>query len=546
MLKKEMNMKMKKLSLFVCYILLLGSCDILDKSPLDEIGDDAFWQDQTLVEYYVNDLYYEIPVDGQLLQENRTDNSVSAQRDKYRSAYFMFNYNLITASDPGEDIWSDYYIKVRKCNRFFERIGDAPLDEETKALLTGQVYFMRALFYFDLVKNYGGVVLLDKVLTLEDDWNLPRATEEECYDFIRKDLEKAIELLPESWSGSDKGRATKGAAYALRSRVNLYSRQYGDVIKDCQAIYDLNQYELVPGDTPEKYRSIWWTTNKDNREIIFDIEYKSPDVYNNMMVCNMVCYLNEKYSDRGWGGLGPTQEMVDEFEMADGSPATAYADAPEDAVFDVNECGIYEGREPRFYANIVYHGSQIFAKADKGAVTVDHYLYDSPDKGDASLTGYNVWKWIDYDNYGYPYEGAGSPDFSTNWIMFRYAEIFLNDAEARLETGDVDGALKAVNVIRRRVGLPDLTETNPDLLRGLIRKERRIELAYEDQRFYDVRRWCIGGETQGKLHGVLFTSPTKFKVVTTDTRTWDDRLYLLPIPYDEILRQSALVQNPGY
>lgn len=527
-------------------LLMLGSCDILNKSPLDEIGDTSFWQDETLVEYYVNDLYYEIPVDGLLLAENRTDNSVSAQRDKYRSAYFMFNYNLITASDPGQDIWSDYYIKVRKCNRFFERIGDSPLEESTKNKLVGQVYFMRALFYFELVKNYGGVVLLDKVLTMDDDWNLPRASEEECYDFIDADLQKAIELLPEVWTGSDKGRATKGAAYALKSRVDLYRGSYENVVKDCQAVYDLGLYELVPGDTPEKYRSIWWSTNKDNKEIIFDIEYKSPDVYNNMMVCNMVCYLNEKYSDRGWGGLGPTQEMVDEFEMADGTPAVQYANAPEDAVFDLNECGIYEGREPRFYANIVFQGSQIFFNGDNGAVTVDHYLYDSPDKGDASLTGYNVWKWIDYDNYGYPYEGASSPDFSTNWILFRYAEIFLNDAEARLELGDIPGALEAVNVIRHRVGLPGLTETDPAKLRELIRKERRIELAYEDQRFYDVRRWRIGEQTQNRLHGVRFISETQFQVVTTDTRVWDDRLYLFPIPYDEILRQSALVQNPGY
>lgn len=541
-----MIMKKIKFPVLIACVVLLTGCDILNKDPLDEIGDDAFWQDETLTEYYVNDLYYEIPVDGLLLQENRTDNSVSAQRDKYRSTWFMFNYNLITASDPGQDIWNDYYIKIRKCNRFFERIGDSPLDDDVKALLTGQVYFLRAMFYFDLVKNYGGVVLLDKVLTMEDNWDIPRSSEEECYEFILADLEEAIKLLPEAWSGKDKGRATKGAAYALKSRVDLYGERYEEVIKDCQAIYDLGCYELVPGNTPEQYRSIWWTTNKDNKEIIFDIQYKSPDVYNNMMVCNMVTYLNEKYSDRGWGGLGPTQEMVDEFEMADGTPAIQYAQASEETIFDINETGIYEGREPRFYANIIFHGSQIFFKADKGAVTVDRYLYDTPDKGDGSLTGYNIWKWIDYDNYNYPYEGSGSPDFSTNWIMFRYAEILLNDAEARVETGDITGALAAVNVIRRRVGLPDLTETNQSKLRELIRKERRIELAYEDQRFYDVRRWRIGDETQDKLHGVVFVSPTEFKVVTVDNRVWDDRLYLLPIPYDEILRQSALTQNPGY
>ena len=158
---------------------------------------------------------------------------------------------------------------------------------------------------------------------------------------------------------------------------------------------------------------------------------------------------------------------------------------------------IHRRDELRAAKSILFHGSQIFFNADKGAVTVDRYLMDTPDKGDGSLTGYNVWKWIDYDNYNYPYAGAGSPDFSTNWIILRYAEIYLNDAEARLETGDVEGARKAVNMIRQRVGLPDLTESDPEKLRELIRKERRIEFAFEEQRFYDVRRWKIGPETQG-------------------------------------------------
>ena len=130
--------------------------------------------------------------------------------------------------------------------------------------------------------------------------------------------------------------------------------------------------------------------------------------------------------------------------------------------------------------------------------------------------------------------------------VYRFSEIYLNDAEARLETGDVEGARKAVNVIRQRVGLPALTESDPAKLRELIRKERRIEFAFEEQRFYDVRRWKVGPETQTTLHGVRFVSPTEFKITKTDIRTWNDRLYLTPIPHDEIVRSSVLTQNPGY
>lgn len=539
-------MKKNILYILLGMALMTSSCDVLDKTPLDEIGNTAFWQDENLVQYYVNDLYNEIYVDDEHLEENRTDNAVSAQRDKWRAWAFMFNYNALSPSDPNVDIWSDYYAKIRKCNRFFEQIGNTTLSEEKIKVLTGQVYFMRALFYFDLVKHYGGVVLLDKVLTMEDDWNLPRATEEATYNFILADLQKAIDLLPEEWDSDNKGRVTKGAAYAFRSRVNLYAKKYQECIKDCETVKGMNRYELVDGKTPEGYRSIWWQTNKDNKEIIFDLQFKGPDVTNHMMVYNLVAYLNDPYGDRGWSGICPTQELIDEYEMADGTPAVKYSNADPERVFNVNETGIYKGREPRFYGSIVTHGNYIFLKGDKGPARVDRFLLDRPEKSDASLTGYSIWKWIDYDNYNYPYGGASSPDFPTNWILFRYAEIFLNEAEARLETDDVNGALQAINVIRSRVGLPILTETNQNKLRELIRKERRIELAFEDQRFWDVRRWRIGDKTQRTLHGVIWVSDTEFKVMTADVRKWDNRLYLYPIPHDEILRQSALEQNPNY
>lgn len=539
------SMKNIKSPLLILMALLSFSCsDVLNKEPLDELGDDAFWSDPVLIQYYVNDVYAELLIDSYMLNESRSDNSVTANKEKNKLSELRFNYNIETPTSTNDNIWNDHYEYIRKCNRFLEKIDNAPVEESTKLLQKGQIHFLRAMFYFDLVKRYGGVVLLDKVLTMNDNWNIPRSSEEECYNFILQDLNKAIEFLPASWDGKDKGRATKGAAWALKSRVELYTKQYDAVIKSCEEVYKLG-YELVDGKTPENYRSIWWSTNKDNKEIIFDKQYKSPDVYNNIMIYHMITYINNPYGDRGWGGMGPTQELVDEFELKDGGQAPKFSDKSNTGTFDINSTKIYENREPRFYANLVCHGTQIFLKGDKGPVTVDRYLMDTPDKADGSPSGYNVWKWIDYDNYNYPYAGASGQDHSTNWIYIRYAEIFLNDAEARLETNDIQGALKAVNVIRARVGLPDITETNQAKLRELIRKERRLELAFEDHRFWDVRRWKIGDKTQKKLHGLRFTSPTEFRVDEIDSRVWDDRLYLNPIPHDEILRTN-IQQNPGF
>lgn len=538
-------MKNIKLSLFALLSMLSFSCsDVLNKEPLDELGDEAFWSDPVLIQYYLNNVYAELPVDSYMLNESRSDNSVTANKEKNKLSELRFNYNIETPTATNDDIWNDHYEYIRKCNRFFEKIDKAPTDEVIKQKQKGEVHFLRALFYFELVKRYGGVILLDKVLTMDDNWSISRSSEDECYSFILTDLSKATELLPAAWDGKDKGRATKGAAWALKSRIQLYIKQYADAIKSCSEIYKLG-YELVDGKTPENYRSIWWITNKDNKEIIFDKQYKSPDVYNNIMVHHLVTYINNPYGDRGWGGLGPTQDLIDEFELKDGSPAPQFSNQPSTKTFDINETKIYENREPRFYSNVLFHGTKIFMKGDKGPATIDRYLMDTPDKADASSSGYNVWKWIDYDNYNYPYAGSSGQDHSINWIYFRYAEIFLNDAEARVETNDIQGALQAVNVIRQRVGLPDITEKDQAALRELIRKERRVELAFEDHRFWDVRRWRIGDKTQRTLHGLRFTSPTEFHVDEIDSRVWDDRLYLNPISHDEILRTN-IKQNPGY
>ena len=174
-----------------------------------------------------------------------------------------------------------YYVKVRKCNRFFERIGTSTIEESEKSRLTGEVHFLRANVLFRMVKRYGGVILLDKVLTMEDNWESPLHLRKNAMTSFWKTSKKQQKCCLPRMVREKKGRATKGAAYALKSRVELYDKRYEDVIKSCAEVYKLG-YELVDGTTPEKYRSIWWTTNKDNKEIIFDVQYKSPDVYNNM------------------------------------------------------------------------------------------------------------------------------------------------------------------------------------------------------------------------------------------------------------------------
>ena len=181
-------MKINKYILLGIISVLSYSCsDILDKSPMDEIGDDAFWADPILVDYYLNDVYAQLYVEEYMCNESRSDNSVEANKERNKLSELRFNYNLESPTATNDNIWSSHYTNIRKCNRFLEKIDDSPVEEHLKLLQKGQIYFLRAMFYFDLVKRYGGVVLVDKVLTMDDNWKIPRSSEEESYDFILKD-----------------------------------------------------------------------------------------------------------------------------------------------------------------------------------------------------------------------------------------------------------------------------------------------------------------------------------------------------------------------
>lgn len=590
--------------IFLLVVLLMTSCnkDILELKPLDEFSDAVVWNDPALTEAFINRIY---PSLGQPYQYVMNSSYVDESHSK--KGVSNFNMALLTPDDLGgwDNDWSNsatmgwnpLYKSIRSCNLFLEKVDNLPSDntltdgKTLKERMTGEVHFLRAYLYYYLTSFYGGVPIVTETFQLVDDFNVPRDTYADCIKFIVDECDRAASLLPVEQSGDNKGRATKGAALALKSRVLLY------------AASDLHNTNVFPGySDPELLgytdgnRTARWQAAKDAARAVIDMGiyglYKadpSPvdsvaqnivelflsmgheeDIffrsYSILSTPNQAGLYNSSNGYFGWGGNNPLGDLVDDYEMMDGTKFDwnnpAHAAEP------------YKNRDPRFYATILYEGAKwkprttgVAGIESQGVLRVGTWeKWDSnenkivyefgvdtrksaiqSEKG--TFTGYNLRKFMD------PAVDAHLEPDDIPWRFFRYGEILLNYAEACIELGEDAEARTYINMIRKRAGMPDVTGSG-DALRNRYRNERRIEMAFEEQRFFDVRRWVIGPDAYQPAHGVdviyelnpdqtTATVPTIAPMVF-DNRAWNDKAYFFPIMRDEMNKNNLLVQNPGY
>jgi len=602
---------MKPHTLFLTLALLLVSAsackkDFLDKQPLDQFAEEAVWSDPALIQTFVNNIYFGVPHGfSNMMLASLSDESM------YNADFGSSNVTkcLVTPSDysvwdfwSGRRyngmIWNNVYKYIRATNLFLERIEKAPFTDKTaKDQLTGEVHFLRAFLYHNLVSVYGGVPVITKAYGLSDDFQVPRNSYEDCVKFISEECDKAAALLPLVQSGDNKGRASKGGALALKARLLLYAASdlyhnqskwatgYANpelvgyvganrtarwqAAKDAaKAVMELGIYSLYkanPGPTDStavNYGELFLAkeTSEDIhiRSFISKVyDQDSWDGYNPGLYNNPNGY-------HGWGSNTPLGQLVDSYEMRDGSKFdwsnAKHAAEP------------YKNRDPRFYATILYEGvqwrkrpSDVVASDPKGVIQTGFWekwngtsmdvipgldTRKSPiEDWNGTYTGYYLRKFID------PSIDAQYVKQDVPWRFFRYTEVLMNYAEACLGLGQEAEAKTVLNQIRKRVGMPALTESGAALLERY-RNERKIELAYEDHRFFDVRRWMLaplsfanakGVDIRYKLNADKTTAsrPT-FKVIDVQDRAWKDRAYFLPIKLDEMNRNSKLVQNPLY
>lgn len=599
--------------------VLLGACkkDFLNTQPLDKPPASTVWADASLSEAFVTDIY-NVYHDGILNQESMdciTDNAL------FNFGRMDINEANISPSNTGwvnnTYEWGEMYFRIRSANVALDNLATASFDPALADRLKGESYFLRAHCYNQLLRYYGGVPIIKTSYTLSTpDFTIPRNTYAECVDAIVSDLDSAALLLTGKKPGL--GRATSDAAMALKSRVLLYAASdlhdvptaktksallggysnpelLGFVSGDrterwtkardaAKAVIDLGTYgyklDLTAPATKEEaianYKDVYLSRNGGEKESILSKYYinASSDDWGSWYPRN-----NTTNGYHGWTSSEPTQNLVDNYEMMDGSK------------FDWNNpvqaSSPYENRDPRFYASILYDGVPFKPRTPDGAGTdpygeIQFGTYEVGTAGSATTyfgldtrnssienwngtrTGYSIRKFTN--------DNTGLVDMNNRQqvpsIQIRYTEVVFNYIEALLELGDEATATTWLNKIRFRSGMPAVTETG-DALMARYQNERNIEMLFEEQRFYDARRWMIAPQTLGqKVRIITINGKLKLgKTVTVyryskddydysyrvqniesgvENRAWDDKLYFPPIKLDEINKNKQLIQNPGY
>lgn len=565
-MKSKKILKIIYISVFA--LALLASCkeDFLEVIPTDRVSDAAILSDSTLFEAYVINRYlgarltekegdaYQ-PGFGRGLEyamwSSLTDESIYNNDD---NTWFIQQGQLSPANmGIAGTLWGRSYRSIREVNYALANIADVEMSQDRKDRLTAELKFIRAFRYHDLIRNYGRVVLMgDRVYELGEDFTDPAIFEREsietCINYVVQELDEATEALPLNNNNDwEYGRATKGAALALKSRLLLYAAsplytggtndaaKWEKAAAAAQDVMDLGVYSLYQGGYGELF-----VTSDYVSEVIFARYYNLNARHTALEIAN------GPNGYGGWGGNVPLQNLVDGYTMNDGTPFDwnnpAHAAAP------------YENRDPRFYETILFNGAPYRERTVETFVPDGRDSKDGPDNWNTTKTGYYLRKFI---NEALPIQNPWEVAGTQNWIYFRYAEILLNYAEARNEAVGPDATVHdAVNAVRERTGvqMPPLpSNLSIDEMREAIRQERRVELAFEEHRFYDVRRWKIAETTENvPAYGMEVikeddNSFTYKRKVALEGRKFEVQHYWLPIPRSEIqASNNQLDQNPFY
>lgn len=473
-------------------------------------------------------------------------------------------YNSYTVPKD-EDLWAYYYQGIRSANIFINNVDVVPVlakynGYSIKHLWKNEARFLRAYFYFELVKRYGGVPLLgNKVFTITGNVALPRNTFDDCIKYIVSECDAIKDTLltaPLANPNADSHRVTQGAALALKARVLLYAASplfnggnidasnpltgYSDFQSNRWAlaaaaakdVMNLGVYSLVP-----KYLDVFLTQN--NPEIIF---MREVDNGHNIETANGPVGFTAAV---GKGQTSPTQELANAFPMNNGLAITDPASG-----YDPNNP--YTNRDPRFGYTLLYNGAEWL---NTPLQTYEGGL-SKPNLGlQQTQTSYYMRKFMGYNESANSYSGHNE-----DWLIIRYADILLDYAEAQNEAVGPDASVyQALTTIRQRAGIQPGTDNSyglaagmtQDQMRTVIQNERRIELAFEESRYWDIRRWKIAETLMNQPRtGVSITqNGTGFlynNINVLTTKFVSPKMYLYPIPYDEVLKNPNMKQNPGW
>ena len=569
-------MKPKNILFLIISLILFCRCsDFLDKPASEDITADDAYIDLLSARKVLNNIYYETtrgaynPIARQTPMDLASDDAITG----HTTWALAFNNGTISPDDnrngteldegipPTTSFWKFSYEKIRKANIFLERIDNVPGDETVRNLYKAEARFLRAFYHAELIRRFGGIVIVDKVApNYQETLNNVRVTFQESVDWVIKELDEVAPYIPKEHSRNDFGRATKGAVYATKAKLLLTAASPlfntdNPVLPDYTEIHYYGNYNKerwkAAADAAKQVMDLGYSLWKGERnaqgeygtnytEIFMDIFWRVSEetvwgLYPNER--NQFLEGTNNRSCNGWNWVNPTMELAETFEMLNGLLPNESGSG-----YDFSQPGL--NRDPRFKATIQYPGAQY------QAYEFEPWIGGRASDLQAQKTGFCQQKLLNGTTY------PNMPGEPWRWpIMqqYRYAEILLMYAEAMNEyNGPTSEVYNAINQIRNRVGMPDLPAgLTQAQMRERIQRERRVELAFEDHRFFDVRRWRIAEETQnGYLHGYDVTKGfyTGFftKVTVGTPRVFAKKHYLYPIARYEILLNPQMLQNPGY
>ncbi|HXI01135.1 MAG TPA: RagB/SusD family nutrient uptake outer membrane protein [Sphingobacteriaceae bacterium] len=537
--------------LFVCVasILALSACKKnFEKEPLEKLTEDYVWDVTDSAGIYarnfLHNTYSYLPngfnrIDNSLL-DAASDDAVPSLNGSAVSR--LTNDRISSVSNP-DDAWAKNYEGIRKVNELLANIDKVPMrDAQLKEWWKAESRFLRAMCYFEMVKRYGGVPLIgDKIFTLDDEIQVSRNSYAECVEYIVSECDAiANKVRPDPIDDGNLGRITRGAVLALKAKILLLAasplnnpgsdaalwKRSADAAKD---IIALNVFAL------ETSFSTVFTARKNKEVILAYQRGQTNDVETNNAPVGFVTPTSRGYTS-------PTQQLVDAFQMKNGLPITDPASG-----YLASNPYAAGTRDPRFYLTVFTNGTLWLKRAIQ---TYEGGLDKPGGAVTQTKTGYYMRKFM-----GDMSAQTSYPTQTHNFIIFRYAEVLLNLAEALNEyQGPTLEVYKIVEDIRRRAGLVPFTlkiGLTKDQMRDAIRQERRVEMAFEEQRFWDLRRWKIAeSELNKPLHGMKITNNPNgtltYERIEVAKPVFTPKMYRYPIPYSEIIKNPNLKQNEGW
>lgn len=465
--------------------LSLTACNdqFLDLAPISAVNTNTFFRSQSDVLTALNGAYGALQFSGQygqlyIVAEIPSDDTRPALSGSVTDQDEFDKFYIRTTNPFILDRWNSGYRGIYRVNALLERIGAVPMDETLKKRVIGETKFLRALMYFNLVRVFGGVPLvLTEITDPSQGYDYSRASVADVYTQLTKDLTEAETALPATYTGTDVGRATSGAVKSLLGKVYLTQKRYAEAATKLKEVIDANTYSLLPS-----YATLFRAANKNNRESIFEVQYKK-------------------------GNLGEGSNWANQY-------------APEFSGNVVIQFGGAGNNQPT---------ADLIQSYETGDPRRDLSLATSYVNASGTTISYNFIR-------KYQDPPVSNNDSEDNWYVLRYADVLLMYAEALNETGNAATALPYLNQVRKRVGLADKTGLNQVDLRTAIEQERRVELAFEGHRWFDLVR-------TSRALPVLQAKLTAIGIKTPVT----EANLLFPIPQSQIdINPTKVTQNPGY